>query len=72
MKLIIAALALVSLAACNTEKQSITDDSGANMPKAGCCESKASSEGSANASCSTAAKSSCEASKSTCAAKPQG
>ncbi|MCY2959535.1 MAG: hypothetical protein NTY35_05155 [Planctomycetota bacterium] len=71
MKLMIAALALVSLAACNTEKKSVTDDSGANMPKAGCCESKASCSGAEKASCE-ASKGSCEASKSSCTAKPQG
>lgn len=72
MKLMIAALALVSLAACNTEKKSVSDDSGANMPKADCCEGKASADGAAKMSCDSAAKSSCEASKSACTAKPQG
>lgn len=67
MKTMIAALALVSLVACNTEKKSVADDSGASMPaKSGCCESS-------KASCDTAAKTSCEASKSSCTAeKPQG
>ena len=74
MKTMIAALALVSLVACNTEKKSVADDSGANMPKAGCCESgKAGTDDAAKASCdSAAAKGSCEASKSACTAKPQG
>jgi hypothetical protein len=72
MKLMIAALALVSLAACNTEKKSVADDSGANMPKADCCEGKASCDGAAKASCDSAAKGSCEAGKSTCTPKPQG
>jgi len=73
MKTMIAALALVSLVACNTEKKSIADDSGANMPTAGCCESgKAGCDDAAKASCGSAAKSSCEASKSACTAKPQG
>jgi len=72
MKTMIAALALVSLVACNTEKKSVADDSGANMPAAGCCEAKASCDDAAKASCDSAAKSSCEASKSSCTAKPQG
>lgn len=72
MKLMIAALALVSLVACNSQKKSVSDDSGANMPTAGCCESKAACDSSAKASCDTAAKGSCEASKSACTAKPQG
>ena len=67
MKTMIAALALVSLAACNTEKKSVADDSAANMPKADCCESSKACD-------PAAAKGSCEASKPACctAAKPQG
>lgn len=75
MKMMIAALALVSLVACNTEKKSVADDSAANMPKASCCESKGSCDDAAKASCEgAAAKGSCEASKSSCPAtsKPQG
>lgn len=72
MKTMIAALALVSLVACNTEKKSVTDDSGANMPKAGCCEGKSSGDGAEKAACDSAAKGSCEAGKSSCSAKPQG
>ena len=72
MKTMIAALALVSLVACNTEKKSVADDSGANMPKAGCCEAKASCDGQAKASCDASAKPSCGASTSSCTAKPQG
>ena len=72
MKTMIAALALVTLVACNTEKKSVADDSGANMPKADCCEANTSCDGAAKASCDSAAKGSCEASKSSCTAKPQG
>jgi hypothetical protein len=72
MKMMIAALALVSLVACNSEKKSVADDAGANMPKAGCCESGGSCDDAAKASCDGAAKSSCEGSKSSCTAKPQG
>lgn len=74
MKTMIAALALVGLVACNTEKKSIADDSGASMPAAGHCEAKAAScDDKAKADCDKAAKAGCEkASMSSCSAKPQG
>ncbi|MBL8862543.1 MAG: hypothetical protein JNK02_11095 [Planctomycetes bacterium] len=72
MKTMIAALALVALVACKTDKQSVADDSGANMPKAGCCESKGSCDEAMKASCGMKDKSSCEAKATSCTAKPQG
>jgi hypothetical protein len=70
MKTMFAVMALVSLAACGTNKTSVADDSTANMPEAGCCETKASEEA-AKAGCTSGQKSDCSAAT-TCTAKPQG
>ncbi len=71
MKTMFAVMALVSLAACGTNKTSVADDSTANMPAAGCCESKASCDDAAKAGCTADQKSDCSAAT-TCTAKPQG
>jgi hypothetical protein len=86
MKNLVFALALVGLvAACkSTSNTSVTDPSGANMPKAGCCEKaaegcsaekKAACEGKKAGACDGAkASGGCEGAKAAgCqAAKPQG
>lgn len=78
MKNLVFAIALVGLvAACkSTNKTSVSDPAGANMPKAGCCsESKEACSPEKKAACEGMKASGCEASKAapTCpAAKPQG
>ena len=67
MKKLIVACALVSLVACQTEKKAVSDPSGANMPKAGCCEGM-------KANCD-ASKAECQGKTPDCCkekAKPQG
>lgn len=64
--LLIVGCALVGFVACRTEKTSVSDPSGANMPKADCCEGKSDA---AKADCKDGMKKTeCQGMK----AKPQG
>jgi len=78
MKNLVFAIALVGLvAACkSTSNTSVTDPSGANMPKAGCCSEKSAEGCSAEkkAACEGMKAGSCEGAKAATgpASKPQG